>query len=76
MVDWHNTGCLDPDVWESFLHHHLDPALMPAPSELQLQTDEQDGQPQTEEKVNTIDPFIPICNGSLMVCFRSPRLTF
>ena len=55
LVDWHKNRYLDPDVWESFLRHHLDPALMPAPSEIELQANEQDGQPQTEDMVDNIN---------------------
>ena len=54
MVVWHRNRCLDPEVWESFLRHHLDPALMPAPSDVQLQTDQQDGQLPTGDTVDNI----------------------
>ena len=51
LVSWHRNGYLDPDVWEQFLRHQLDPALMPAPSELQLQAD---GQIQKDNTVSII----------------------
>ena len=56
LVSWHRNGCLDPEVWEQFLRHHLDPALMPAPSELQL---------QTEDEASVIDLFVPFLMNSL-----------
>ena len=52
LVVWQRNGCLDPEVWEQFLRHQLDPALMPA-SELQRQTER--GQLQAETKVNIMN---------------------
>ena len=54
LVGWHRNRCLDPEVWESFLRHQLDPALISAPSEVNVQTDKQDGQLPAEDKVSKI----------------------
>ena len=35
LIQWQRNKCLDPEVWEKFLQDRLDPALMPAPSDLQ-----------------------------------------
>ena len=36
MVEWHREEYVDPAVWEKLIRNKVNPALMPAPSVLQL----------------------------------------
>ena len=54
LVSWHQNRYLDPEVWENFLRHHLDPTLMPAPSELQRQVNQRDEPVESEGKLSTV----------------------
>ena len=74
MVSWHQNRCLDPEVWESFLRHQLDPALMPAPSELQFSpsANRPFKQIQIDDTVSTITKLNMCCFICLVIFDHDP----